>query len=197
MDQLHALQANAASDDDVDEEMADAVADAAAADANGGSALTVAYRPVEAAQEQRVSVLRTTARTLAQLCSVRFNSHLAQQGYAGRLLLNFRDGELQMEVQPTPDLAPASAHPAALPAAGVSAYASLCFMLALVESSDCPFCAMDEWHLAPDAATRALILDTVMSYAEEHSEQQFILITPHNIAAAVAANATVTVHALA
>ena len=66
---------------------------------------------------------------------------------------------------------------------GERSYTTLSFTLSLNESSDSPFCAMDEWDVFMDAVARKVSLDKMMEYAEAHKEKQFILITPQDISA--------------
>ena len=137
---------------------------------------------------ERTRLLRETSRQLWKLCSLRFNQHMAQRGHAGRLVVSYSEGEMSLEVQ-LANTAPGSNGGSVTVtdtkqlSGGERSYTTLSFTLSLNESSDSPFCAMDEWDVFMDAVARKVSLDKMMDYAEAHKEKQFILITPQDISA--------------
>ena len=137
---------------------------------------------------ERTKRLRTTARQLRDICSNRFNTHMAQRGHAGRLVVNYSEGEMSLEVQlantaPGNNGGSVTVTDTKQLSGGERSYTTLSFTLSLNESSDSPFCAMDEWDVFMDAVARKVSLDKMMEYAEAHKEKQFILITPQDISA--------------
>jgi chromosome segregation ATPase len=154
-------------------------------------ALSHAMQPAKRMREglsKRTSLLRRTARMLAQLCSTRFNHHMSQRGHAGRLVVSYQEGEMSLEVQlantaPGNNGGSVTVTDTKQLSGGERSYTTLSFTLSLNESSDSPFCAMDEWDVFMDAVARKVSLDKMMRYAEEHKEKQFILITPQDISA--------------
>ena len=191
MDRAEALQPPAGSDED------DA-GEHAAHSGEGGSTLTAVYTPAE----QHSRLRRQEWRHLATLHSERFNCHMSQCGYAARLLVNFRDGELHFDVESHAGMARAGSSggsaaaigAVAVPGSRVDEYASICFLLTLLESSDCRFCALDAWDVASDPLARTVILDKLVSYSELHWHKQFILVTPRSIT--LAPTAAVAIHTL-
>ena len=179
IDEIEALEALLLSAG-LDEDDADGDADGVASE--DGSAQTEVYIPAEQIRLHRMRVLRRTARELHGICSIRFNQHMAQLGHAGRLVVNFQNGELRLEVQVSGRGDTASPVTTFVPGSGVDEYASISFVLSLMESSDSPFCALDAWDAVADPAVRAQIHAKVASYAGDHPEKQFILVTPHHVA---------------
>ena len=137
---------------------------------------------------ERTRLLRETSRQLWKLCSLRFNQHMAQRGHAGRLVVSYSEGEMSLEVQlantaPGNNGGSVTVTDTKQLSGGERSYTTLSFTLSLNESSDSPFCAMDEWDVFMDAVARKVSLDKMMDYAEAHKEKQFILITPQDISA--------------
>ena len=64
---------------------------------------------------------------------------------------------------------------------GERSYTTLSFTLSLNQSSESPFCAIDEWDVFMDAVARKVSLDKMLRYADEHKHKQFILLTPQDI----------------
>ena len=185
------------------EEVAGDLADASREVKRVKRALTHAMLPAKRMREgltKRTVLLRRTARMLSHLCSNRFNTHMMQRGHAGRLVVNYQEGEMSLEVQlantaPGNNGGSVTVTDTKQLSGGERSYTTLSFTLSLNESSDSPFCALDEWDVFMDAVARKVSLDKMMEYAEEHKEKQFILITPQDISA-VKPNAYVTIQKL-
>jgi chromosome segregation ATPase len=145
----------------------------------------------------RHHLLRRTSRALAQLVSERFNDHMHDRGHSGIILVNYHDGEMKLEVvlANTAPGANAVVSDTKSLSGGERSYTTLSFTLSLNESSDSPFCAMDEWDVFMDAVARKISLDKMLDYASHNRHKQFILITPQDISA-VTANEYITIQRL-
>jgi chromosome segregation ATPase len=145
----------------------------------------------------RHQLLKRTARALAVLVSHRFNLHMHDRGHSGIIVVNYQDGEMRLEVvlANTAPGANAAVQDTKSLSGGERSYTTLSFTLSLNESSDSPFCAMDEWDVFMDAVARKISLDKMLDYASHNRHKQFILITPQDISA-VKANDFITIQRL-
>ncbi|CAM9711696.1 unnamed protein product [Scytosiphon promiscuus] len=64
---------------------------------------------------------------------------------------------------------------------GERSYATLALLLALGTCHDCPFRAMDEFDVFMDAASRNVAIKSMLEFAEEWPNKQFIFITPQDL----------------
>lgn len=67
---------------------------------------------------------------------------------------------------------------AAYPAGGERSYTTVAFILALGKFTESPFRAMDEYDVFMDAVNRRIATQTLLAFALEEVELQFVLLTP-------------------
>ena len=65
--------------------------------------------------------------------------------------------------------------------------------LALGDESDSPFRAMDEFDVFMDAVNRRLSIETLLNFARENVDKQFLFITPQDISAVDATAADIKI----
>ena len=61
---------------------------------------------------------------------------------------------------------------------GERSYTTVAFILALGKFTESPFRAMDEYDVFMDAVNRRIATQTLLAFALEESEMQFVLLTP-------------------
>jgi chromosome segregation ATPase len=69
----------------------------------------------------------------------------------------------------------------------------LAFNLALGDESDSPFRAMDEFDVFMDAVNRRVSIETLLNFARENVDKQFLFITPQDISAVDATAADIKI----
>lgn len=64
---------------------------------------------------------------------------------------------------------------------GERSYATVAFIMALWKCVKFPFYFMDEFDVFMDKVNRKTIMDLLLQHADEHSECQFVFLTPQDI----------------
>ena len=137
---------------------------------------------VKARQKQ----VQVRATEISKIVSHRFNYYMSKKGHSGRVLVDFKDATLSLEVKDgekgksVKDMRSMSG--------GERSYSTLAFNLSLGDTNESPFSAMDEFDVFMDAVNRKVSIDSLLRFARKHVDKQFIFITPQDISA-VDANA--------
>jgi len=147
--------------------------------------VAAAKAPVErmrAGYSARLKLLKETTKRMGRIVSNNFNVHLQDRGHSGLVKLYHDVRELELSVQMRNhsggEAKSIRVKDTRSLSGGERSYTTLCFILALNEQSECPFCALDEWDVFMDVVHRKVSLDKMMMFTEQHREKQFILITP-------------------
>ena len=131
--------------------------------------------------QSRLALLKKTAKLLQQTVSSNFNVHLQSRGHSGRIIVRHETHELELSVQMRNTGGEAKSvrvKDTRQLSGGERSFTTLCFIMAMNELSECPFCCLDEWDVFMDVVHRKVSLDKMMQYTQQHREKQFILITP-------------------
>jgi len=129
------------------------------------------------------------ATDIASNVSHRFNLHMTKKGQSGRILVDYKDQRLTLQVKEGSTTKTITDTRSL--SGGERSYSTLALNLALGDESDSPFRAMDEFDVFMDAVNRKVSIDALLAFARSdfHNDKQFLFITPQDISA-VDANAT-------
>jgi len=121
-----------------------------------------------------------------------FNVFLSQKGYSGDIVFDHINKTLDIKVNLDSSLASA----AATLSGGERSFSTVSLLLALWETMELPFCAMDEFDVFMDAVNRQISIEMLLQTGERHRHRQFIFITPQN-PSAIRATSIVRIHRMA
>ncbi|KAF8527504.1 P-loop containing nucleoside triphosphate hydrolase protein [Hysterangium stoloniferum] len=141
----------------------------------------------------RMSKWITFRQHIALRCKYQFQHHLFTRGYYGKVIFDHNECTLNLKVQ-TEDQAGTQSKdkdPKSL-SGGEKSYSTICLLLALWESIQCPIRCLDEFDVFMDAANRRISMK-MMIEAANTSDKQYILITPQDMSY-VAFSSSVRVH---
>ena len=132
---------------------------------------------------KRRETMVTQARQTAANVSHRFNYHMQAKGQAGQIEVNYEESQLIIKLKDGTNTR-AITDTRAL-SGGERSYSTLAFNLALGDESDSPFRAMDEFDVFMDAVNRRISMKTLLEFArsDNHSNKQFLFITPQDLSA--------------
>ncbi|CAO2839084.1 unnamed protein product [Amaranthus hypochondriacus] len=109
-----------------------------------------------------------------------FNGNLAKKGISGKIVVNYEQKTLSIEVKMPQDASTTAVQDTRGLSGGERSFSTLCFALALHQMTEAPFRAMDEFDVFMDAVSRKISLDTLVDFALSHGSQ-WVFITPHDI----------------
>ncbi|XP_038056930.1 structural maintenance of chromosomes protein 6-like [Patiria miniata] len=127
--------------------------------------------------ELRKSTFLVVRRHIALRTKFFFIMTLSKRGYNGKITFNHRDGELHITVQPTQGDGMGSQDMKSL-SGGERSFSTVCFIMALWESMETPFRALDEFDVFMDMVNRRISMDLMLAVAKEQRMRQFIFLTP-------------------
>lgn len=112
-----------------------------------------------------------------------FSSTLIQQNFTGSLDFDHDRETLHIRVEPRKDRAAASGQstaPQDLKAlsGGERSFSTVCFVLALWDTMECPFRIMDEFDIFMDMGKRRVSLEMILEMTKRKSGCQFVFLTP-------------------
>jgi chromosome segregation ATPase len=133
--------------------------------------------------KQRQRLLRETSHAVNKEVSHRFNYYMAKKGHAGKVLVDYKNATLELDVkmhgqgQTVKDTRSMSG--------GERSYSTLALTLSLGESIESPFRAMDEFDVFMDAVNRKVSMDALIAFSRDpfNKDKQFLFITPQDISA--------------
>jgi len=112
-----------------------------------------------------------------------FNMFLTNKNYTGKLNFSHKEQKLdiivQLDRQTTHDSQRIVKDTRTL-SGGERSYSTVAFLLALWETMENPFRAMDEFDVFMDAVNRKIAIDTILEASKNQKHRQFIYITPHD-----------------
>ena len=129
----------------------------------------------------RMRQVKDRASEIAKVVSHRFNYYMSKKGHSGRIVVDFKEAKLQLEVKDgekgkaVKDMRSMSG--------GERSYSTLAFNLSLGDTNESPFSAMDEFDVFMDAVNRKVSIDSLLKFARKHVDKQFLFITPQDISA--------------
>lgn len=135
---------------------------------------------VEKALALRFTKFERNSSYLKKQLTWQFNGHLRKKGMSGKIIVDFSEEMLAIQVQMPQDTSNNMVNDTRGLSGGERSFSTLCFALALQEMTEAPFRAMDEFDVFMDAVSRKISLDTVVDFAVSHGSQ-WIFITPHDI----------------
>ncbi|XP_071807403.1 structural maintenance of chromosomes protein 6-like [Asterias amurensis] len=127
--------------------------------------------------EVRKSTFLILRRHIALRAKCFFIMTLSRRGYNGKIKFQHQTGELQITVQPTQGDGVGSQDMKAL-SGGERSFSTVCFIMALWESMETPFRALDEFDVFMDMVNRRISMDLMLTVAKENRMRQFIFLTP-------------------
>lgn len=114
-----------------------------------------------------------------------FSSTLIQQNFTGSLDFDHEKQTLHIRVEPRKDRAAAvGSRSAAAPqdlkalSGGERSFSTVCFVLALWDTMECPFRIMDEFDIFMDMGKRRVSLEMILEMTKRKSSSQFVFLTP-------------------
>ncbi|KAL1420022.1 hypothetical protein MTO96_024696 [Rhipicephalus appendiculatus] len=108
-----------------------------------------------------------------------FGTTLLQQNFKGTLEIDHDKQHLQIRVEPKEGVSGSKARQdlKAL-SGGERSFSTVCFVLALWETMECPFRIMDEFDIFMDMGKRRVSLEMILEMTRRKSANQFVFLTP-------------------
>jgi chromosome segregation ATPase len=148
---------------------------------NGVGSSEKILHKLKAGIKKRQQNMENKAHFVAKNVSHRFNWHMTRKGHAGQVLVDYKKSTLTLQVK---DGAKSKTiTDTRSMSGGERSYSTLAFNLALGDESDSPFRAMDEFDVFMDAVNRRVSIETLLNFARENVDKQFLFITPQDISA--------------
>ncbi|CAN7939185.1 unnamed protein product, partial [Ixodes hexagonus] len=112
-----------------------------------------------------------------------FSSTLMQQNFQGSLDFDHNKQLLQIRVEPKENTAIACGTNGARQdlkglSGGERSFSTVCFVLALWDTMECPFRIMDEFDIFMDMGKRRVSLEMILEMTRRKSNSQFVFLTP-------------------
>ncbi|XP_063955858.1 structural maintenance of chromosomes protein 6-like [Lytechinus pictus] len=132
--------------------------------------------------ELRYVALKDMRHFIAQRTKYYFITMMSTRGYVGRLKFDHPREELILTVDPgesqkTKDV---SKDVRSL-SGGERSFSTVCLIMALWESVESPFRAMDEFDVFMDMMNRKICIELMLQFAREQAIRQFIFLTPQDM----------------
>ncbi|KAJ2466250.1 Structural maintenance of chromosomes protein 6, partial [Coemansia sp. RSA 2322] len=132
--------------------------------------------------------------SMAMRTKMHFITHLSQRGYTGKLEFDHSQSTLVPKIQTDQDQVSESVakgnrgnggnaerflrKDTKSLSGGEKSFTTICLLLSLWETMNCPVRALDEFDVFMDAANRAIAMSMMIGSARSKSNTQFILISP-------------------
>ncbi|XP_071965000.1 structural maintenance of chromosomes protein 6-like isoform X2 [Antedon mediterranea] len=116
-------------------------------------------------------------RYVAMRAKCYFAMMLSQRGYNGKMSFDHKDRQLHIVVHPHQGQGSAQKDMRGL-SGGERSFSTVCFIMALWESMESPFRALDEFDVFMDMVNRKISMDLMLKVAKEQKMRQFIFLTP-------------------
>lgn len=127
-----------------------------------------------------------TLREKKKTVSFNFNRFMAKRGFTGACKFDADEGKLVLNVRMNSKAQRTKAHRVndmKSLSGGERSFSTLAFALSLGLECDSPFRASDEFDVFMDVVARQLSLQTLVEFARDKKEFQFIFLTPQDISA--------------
>ncbi|KAJ2616935.1 Structural maintenance of chromosomes protein 6 [Coemansia sp. RSA 1365] len=164
---------------------------------------------LKTAHQQRLQRWTHFRDSMAMRTKLHFIKNLHQRGYTGKLEFDHSQCTLLPKVKTDQDLVSerrtnggdAAASPARSAAyqrkdtrslsGGEKSFTTICLLLSLWETMNCPVRALDEFDVFMDAANRRIAMSMMIDSARSQKATQFILITPQDMSVKPDADITI------
>ncbi|KAJ1888673.1 metalloprotease, partial [Kickxella alabastrina] len=149
---------------------------------------------LKTAHQRRLHMWTQFRDSMTLRTKMHFTNHLYQRGYTGKLEFDHSLHTLVPKVQTDQDLIGERAANGGVGngkssaayqrkdtkslSGGEKSFTTICLLLSLWETMNCPVRALDEFDVFMDAANRAIAMSMMIDSARSKNETQFILITP-------------------
>lgn len=142
----------------------------------------VFVKDLDEALETRIDRWQSFLRSMSKRTRMNFQYNLAKRGFKGKLEFNHGEQKLYPLVQVNDQTQTASKErdPKSL-SGGEKSFSTICLLLALWESMECPIRCLDEYDVFMDAANRKISTKMIIESARRTHGVQYILITPQSM----------------
>ncbi|XP_052255864.1 structural maintenance of chromosomes protein 6-like isoform X2 [Dreissena polymorpha] len=110
-----------------------------------------------------------------------FAMFLNERGYSGKITFSHKEGTLDMIVHPTKSGKDEGNKDLRSLSGGERSFSTICLILALWKSMECPFRCLDEFDVFMDMVNRRISMEILMNTAKEAKDRQFIFLSPLNM----------------
>jgi chromosome segregation ATPase len=144
------------------------------------------YNALTSSHFKRREKFEHTLREKKKTVSFNFNRFMAKRGFTGACKFDDIEGKLTLNVRMNNKAQRTKAHRVndmKSLSGGERSFSTLAFALALGLECDSPFRASDEFDVFMDVVARQLSLKTLVEFAHDKKEFQFIFLTPQDISA--------------
>ena len=144
------------------------------------------YNALTSSHIKRREKFEHTLREKKKTVSFNFNRFMAKRGFTGACKFDDIEGKLTLNVRMNNKAQRTKAHRVndmKSLSGGERSFSTLAFALALGLECDSPFRASDEFDVFMDVVARQLSLKTLVEFAHDKKEFQFIFLTPQDISA--------------
>jgi len=131
---------------------------------------------IESSLQSRKESINYFLHLISKRTQASFNVFLSQKGYSGDILFDHTNKTLDIKV----NLDSSRSSAASTLSGGERSFSTVSLLLALWETMELPFCAMDEFDVFMDAVNRQISIEMLLQTGERHRHRQFIFITPQN-----------------
>lgn len=136
---------------------------------------------------------------IALRARINFQVLLAERGFQGRLFFDHIGRELELKVQPDPNLASGAGSSAAgrqtkTLSGGEKSFSTICLLLSLWDAMGSPIRCLDEFDVFMDSVNRDQSMKMMVQAARRSVGRQFILITPQSMGAVKGGDRDIRIH---
>ncbi|KAK9811990.1 hypothetical protein WJX73_006757 [Symbiochloris irregularis] len=110
-----------------------------------------------------------------------FNKYLKRRRHCGRLVLNYRDHELDMEVEVDAKSHGQKATNMKSLSGGERSFSTLAFIMAMGKYINAPFHCLDEFDVFLDAQNRQMAIRLLLECARDAQGTQLVLLSPQDV----------------
>lgn len=129
-------------------------------------------------RKEKYICIRDLTAHRAKLC---FQQLLSRRGYEGKLKINFENETLLIPVQvDNTEKASVTKNTLSL-SGGERSFTTVCFIMSLWDAMEAPFRILDEFDVFMDMLNRKIAMTSMLKYAEEQPQRQFIFLTPQDM----------------
>lgn len=150
---------------------------------NTVQSLSKTYQMLNVALVQRTKTWEKMRKIISNTVTYFFNMNLSNQGHNGKILFDFEQESLDIQVQleKTKAVSKNIQQKTTELSGGESSFTTVSLLLSLWETMDTPFSAMDEFDVFMDAVNRRISVELMIKSARQKKDRQFIFITPQEV----------------
>lgn len=110
-----------------------------------------------------------------------FAGYLSQKGFSGSLEFDHEQEKLTIHVNPSNSHNQKGRKDTSTLSGGERSFSTVCLLLALWDTMESPFRAMDEFDVYMDAVNRRISTELLIKSARDKGNRQYIFLTPHDL----------------